>query len=145
MWHRNRKARRSAPEPVGCDIVHECELYLAGRYAHHLQSAGRPVPSWAWLNPLAHGTREEVASWAGGARHRDAPPEWSQAITFLAGTVLEVAGDDPAELSCLQQQILVPLELQLAAKWFEPMTPSRLVKLVAADLRGSERNRPAGE
>jgi hypothetical protein len=116
------------------DIGDECGLFLAGRYAEHFRTRQRHLPLWVWLNPLAHGTRDEIASWAAGACDRPESREWSQAITFLAVCVLDMAGDDDPRLEDLQRDVLIPLELRLAERWFERMTPSRFVKLVSADL-----------
>jgi hypothetical protein len=110
----------------------ECEEFLAGRYAQHLQSVGRTVPAWAWLNRLAHSSVADIRSLASGqgARQGDSV---SAAVRFLAGELLARAGDADS-LAALQRDVLVPEELALANHWMEPLTAGQLVSRVLAAL-----------
>ena len=53
MWRRDA---RSAAD----DLAAECEAFLAGRYPEYLTYRGRPVPAWAWTNPLAHASEDQL-------------------------------------------------------------------------------------
>jgi hypothetical protein len=114
---------RRDPERVLADeLVAECEAFLAGRYAEHLEARRLRVPAWAWVNLLAHGTVGELEA----ARHvtaDDGSPsaQWRAARAFLAREVLEAAAAADTTLADVQRRLLVPLELELmgwpAALW----------------------------
>lgn len=101
-------------------IGDECEAFLAGRWGAELRRTGAPVPRWAWLNQVAHGTPEElmllVRHLAGTLRFLD---EERWAAGFVAAELVGVAartGRPVAEL----QRVLVEQELALltaAAPW----------------------------
>jgi hypothetical protein len=59
VWHRRS---RNEPASDSCDVWSEAEAFLGGTYAEHLISHGRRVPSWAWLNRVAHGTEADLAA-----------------------------------------------------------------------------------
>ena len=42
------------------ELVLECEAFLSGRYAQHLAELDLPVPVWAWMNTLAHGSSDQI-------------------------------------------------------------------------------------
>jgi hypothetical protein len=121
-------------------IVSECESFLAGSYAQHLQSVGRTVPAWAWLNRLSHGSLAELRSLASGHGGRQGDPA-SAAIRFLAGELLARADDDAASVAALQRDVLVPEELALASRWKEPLTAGQLVSCVLAGLNRYDEDR----
>ena len=58
-----RRRKDGAPGDIGA----ECQAFLQGSYVEHLASLDRAIPSWAWLNTLAHGTATEIAALAQGA------------------------------------------------------------------------------
>jgi hypothetical protein len=95
----------------GEDILPEVESLLDGRFVEYLERRGRPVPPWAWINLLAHGTEEALRT-AAASRHRPFLDVnvWRHARGYLAGEVLEVA-DRRGSLAVLQATVLVPLEL----------------------------------
>lgn len=124
--------KRTWSRPGTSSIVSDCERFLAGRYAQHLQSEGRTVPHWAWLNQLSHGSAADIQSLADGHGGRRGDPE-TAAVQFLAGELLARAGDEDA-LAVLQRDVLIPEELALANRWTEPFTPGQLVSRVLADL-----------
>lgn len=113
MW---RSTRREEEAFHHAGLGEECEAFLAGHWVEHLRAQGRPVPPWGWINHLAHATEDELRVTAGaleGAR-RHADP-WSQAASFLARELLDVAAECSTDVSELQHRCLVPLELALFA------------------------------
>lgn len=124
--------RRTWSSSEGSPIGSECEIFLAGRYAEHLQSSGRTVPAWAWLNRLAHGSIADLRSLASGLGGRQ-PDPLSAAVRFLAGEVL-ARTDDADSLAALQRDALVPEELALANRGREPISAGQLVSRVLAVL-----------
>lgn len=67
------------------------------------------IPSWAWLNRLAHRTSDElIALGARRVRRRDG---WERAQRLFVREIMVLAGGD---LEGLQKSVLMPLELRLA-------------------------------
>lgn len=122
-WFHRR--RHDVTGPAETLVADECEAFLAGRYPHHLFASGETIPPWAWLNPLAHGRASGLLAIA---RNRPGPGEpittWSGAIGRLAFEILELTGQDPIALRRLQLELIVPLELRLAAGADEPDAPT---------------------
>ena len=105
-----RRGRRLEPERL-VSIGDELEAFLAGRYVRFQRDRHREIPSWAWLNRLAHGTSDEViALGERRVRRRDA---WEHAEQLLAREIMVLAGGD---LEGLQRSVLMPLELRLAER-----------------------------
>jgi hypothetical protein len=81
MWTTRSRAWERA-------LVAECEAFFSGRSAQYLDNQNRPVPAWAWLNLLAHGSEEDIAAVAAGEseppRSTSATSVWRQALAFLA-------------------------------------------------------------
>ena len=116
------------------ELVTECEAYLSGRYAEYLGEAKRPVPVWAWLNVLAHGSEEDVAALAAGEPHPSISL-WHQALAFLAQELMNQAARRGRRLADLQRSTLVPLELELAGKGAQsPVELARFVSRVLSAL-----------
>ncbi|HET7486705.1 MAG TPA: hypothetical protein VFJ85_02165 [Acidimicrobiales bacterium] len=155
--------RRRQENPEAAELVLEAEAFLAGTYVDHMVEAGRRVPTWAWINLLAHGNEAEVRETARGSMgvwslmrtmftgptQRDAwpnasVPDWCRARAFLAGEVLDEIRARGCTIQDLQEEILIPLELALAThrparRW----APAELVGSVLAALaEHSPRNRP---
>lgn len=90
-----------------------------GRYAEHLIRQGAPVPAWAWLNALAHGSTLLVASLATAPPVTDDLPEelhpWARARKALALAVMELVSREGIRLRELQLLVLTGIELELAA------------------------------
>jgi hypothetical protein len=104
------------------DFADECEAFLAGRWAETREDTTRPLPMWAWLNPIAHGDLEQVRALAAVV---DPPsgPERLQAAVAQA-----VLGALPAtELPRVQREVLVPLELRLLGS---PTSPRHVLELI---------------
>jgi hypothetical protein len=95
----------------GENPISELEALLGGTYVEHLERRGCPVPSWAWINLLAHGSDDDLRS---AARARPRPflnvNLWRHARSYLAGEVLGAA-DRTGSLAVLQAVVLVPREL----------------------------------
>jgi hypothetical protein len=97
-------------------LVAECEAFLTGHYVDRLLSEGRLVPSWAWLNLLAHGTESEIGACAetdGTDGAVGARPDWHLVLAFLAQELLAEAARQGVAVAELQRRALVPLELAL--------------------------------
>jgi hypothetical protein len=58
-WVGRRAKARDAPV-VAHDLVDDCQAYLSGDYIGFLEQHNLPVPGWAWLNALAHGSHERL-------------------------------------------------------------------------------------
>jgi hypothetical protein len=119
-----------------------CEALLAGRFVEQLEESGSPVPSWAWMNLLAHASEETLRQAAlgrptGRVRRTDV---WQRAQRYLAGEILDAAARG-GTLRSLQAQVLVPLELELMTpRRSGPRSPGAWAARVMAAL---EQHRPA--
>jgi hypothetical protein len=136
MWRRrraeaNETSRRSAP-----GVGDECEAFLSGRFALHLLSTGQLMPSWIGLNRLAHGTIDDVVAVSSRSGGNLAVSDSAKAIAYLADTVLDLIGGDAGRLQALQSDVLVPVELELAADWFRRREPAEIISTVVAKLDG---------
>jgi hypothetical protein len=135
MWHRDRF-------PAGTELIGEAEAVLAGRYAEHLESGQRPVPAWAWVNLLAHGTEEGLREARARLGEPGASQRWRDARGYLAGEILGVVEVGGIPLDELQREVLVPFELRLAGRdRSRPLTPSDVVNAVTAILEAHRRLR----
>lgn len=113
-------------DPAEAALVEECQAFLEGRYAELAATSDEPVPVWAWMNLLAHGTEAELRDAAAGLADGDS---WRQARAFLAGEVLEVLSTGRITLAQLQYDVLVPLELDvLDCRCSNRWTPAQLVR-----------------
>ena len=98
---------RHHSDPEADELIAGCEAFLDGSYAEHLRRAGVPVPAWAWLNLIAHGTLDELRALATGP----VPPSvWPRARWFLAGEVVDAVESGWCSLAGLQRDVLIPLE-----------------------------------
>lgn len=128
-------------------LADEIEAILAGRLADLYAGAGRPLPSWAALNRLAHASRDELLHVVEGERmpsylHPSVrTPEWKVTERFVAGRLLARART-PEDLAAIQREALVPVELALIelAK-VERLTPEAAVE-AAAEVLDSRRPGP---
>jgi hypothetical protein len=114
LWFR---VRRRGPEPVQV-VADECVAYLEGRSADRLRDRREPVPAWACVNQLAHGSLDRLRSLAAGcgapSRRRSQASSWDGVVALLA-TQLVADADDDAALRALQRSALWPLEAELFA------------------------------
>jgi hypothetical protein len=127
MWRRARDA-------AGAELIAGCEAFITGRYADYLEDREQAVPRWVWLNLLAHGTAEQLAS-----AQEDLGPDrcwcgfdaaWRAARAYLAGEVLDAVDAGQGPLGALQQRVLVPLESRFAAENARARRPAWLVTAV---------------
>ena len=103
-------------DSVSGGLADECTAFLTGRYAEYAHDVGWLVPTWAWLNELGHRSPEEVALLASGRRPRKRISHpWTTAVDELAAEAVALARTRDL-LSLVQRQVLVPLELALAAR-----------------------------
>ncbi|HUZ20248.1 MAG TPA: hypothetical protein VMU75_06740 [Acidimicrobiales bacterium] len=117
----HRRLEHEAPE---VELGEDCAAFLVGRLAETHEARGVVVPVWAWANLLAHGSEEELAQAAASSPSAAAPNAgWRKARSYLAARVIAAAGT-AASLGELQHRVLVPLELELAARtdvvWWGP-------------------------
>jgi hypothetical protein len=96
------------------------------------------VPVWTWVNRLAHGTARQIGECVIGCdKPRRAGRSWRVARSYLAFEVLDLT-DLECTLAELQSSVLIPLELEMAARpdvagW----TPRQWVDLVEDALRNN--------
>ena len=134
MWRRRRSSRPRNADRSAADLANECELFLRGRYVEHVRAASRPVPAWARLNLLAHGTAAELAALRSERCDGTFESEWAVASAHLANEILANVDGDADRLRELQLRVLIPFELRLALNWPLTMRPTLLVELVSHEL-----------
>lgn len=144
MWRRDQGHEAAA-------LLDECDAFLAGQYAEQLGARGEAVPVWAWVNLLAHGTEEELRRAlhpAGSELLGDSSRAWLEARSYLAGEVLDAVATGYSSLHELQSELLVPLELALAAHdrlaWWGPGQLVATVRMALQEHRSSRRRPPSG-
>lgn len=115
MWDR-RRVWKNKESPAGAELVADSEAFLMGRLVEVFELRRVYVPTWFWMNMLAHGTDAELqaAQTADNGRQPVHDGIWRQARSYLAGEVLAVSASR-GPLARVQQRVLVPLELELAA------------------------------
>jgi hypothetical protein len=97
-------------------LVRECEAFLAGGLAEYLDERGIVVPVWAWTNLLAHGTPEQITDCVcAPVQPRCSDRDWGVARSLLAFEIFDLM-EAGYPLEELQQDVLIPLELELAAR-----------------------------
>lgn len=133
---------RPEGRPPRGSLASEAEAFLRGELAERLEERGAPTPVWAWTNVLAHGTedalrRATAQQWPGAV----ANATWHRVRAFLATEVLAVARRR-GPLATLQRTVLVPLELDLAARpGVRRWGPRQLAGAVEVALAGYGRDR----
>lgn len=143
-WFRRRKQRArtepaavSAASVAGDLLVEEAEAYLSGRLAEYYMDRGVEVPAWAWLNAVAHRSDAQLAAMVLAGRPDQVSLElgrWYDARLTLAVVVLDIARYSREDITELQHDALIPLEIELAG---ERLAPQALVeKAVDALHRG---------
>jgi hypothetical protein len=137
-WGRRRKEPHTEPKEVPCPRS-DYECFLAGDYVRFLEQHDRPVPGWAWLNVLAHGTDEQITELASRPLKPqpgvEPPGSLGDAVAYLAGVILAAARTRAHTLAYLQRSALIPLELTLASDpERQSLTPADLVAAVTQAL-----------
>lgn len=94
-------------------MVEECEAFFAGTFVELCEERATPVPAWAWMNLLAHGTEDQLS--VGITQHPSAG-RWRHARAFLAGELLDVTDGGRPRLPEFQHDVLVPLELDVMSR-----------------------------
>jgi hypothetical protein len=119
-------------------IALECEAFLDGTLAEYWDDKGMDVPVWAWMNMLAHGSARRIGECVlRPSRPRPASRSWRVARSYLAYEVLDLT-DLEFTLAELQSTVLVPLELEMAARAdVAAWTPRQWVDLVEDALRNN--------
>ena len=110
--------RQGEPAQPPGDIGSDCEAFLHGTHVEYLDSAACIIPSWAWLNVLAHGTEDQITSLANGASSQyeaaGRGTEWASMMSLLAVEMLGLAKATSRSVSEIQRSILVDVEPALA-------------------------------
>jgi len=126
-----RRARRSAEH----EIVLGCEAFVAGRYVDYLQAHHETVPSWGWLNLLAHGGVDDlIAGSHVRVRIASSTQRWRAAQAYLAQEILGLLDGHADALVELQRTVLCPLEHELSSRLALDWRPPQLVSSVLAAL-----------
>lgn len=113
-----RSSRPAANQAEDVTAYHE------GRYADHLVLHHRPVPSWAWVNAITHGNALLIASLALAESAPAGTPEplcyWYEARKAMAEELMRVVTETRCPVEQVQQEVLLGLELELAASgdWY---------------------------
>lgn len=119
-------------------IALECEAFLDGTLAGYWDDKGMEIPVWTWMNLLAHGDPRQIGECVlRPYRPRRASRSWRVARSYLAYKVLDLT-DLEFTLADLQSSVLIPLELEMAARadvagW----TPRQWVDFVEDALRNN--------
>lgn len=128
MWGLFRFRHRAAAQ----DLVNEATGFLRGRATDAYQNGGR-VPAWALVSSLAHSDFDHFLQ-VTQLGQRDHPASWNAAIAYLATEILATA-PDARQLAAIQQEVLVPIELDLLAGIIPPpAVPLDLAGLIAGAL-----------
>lgn len=113
----------------------EAQAFLEGRLLEQLRAtgAGGRTPPWLWLNAVAHGDREAVATLADRRRPVGGPVTgWRDARSALAQELLTRSGGDERVMRELQRRALVPLEQSLSQ--VSDLTPARMVEISVQEM-----------
>jgi hypothetical protein len=134
MFDIRQRQRRKASQRR---LVKECEAFLTSEFAESSVPAGEPVPVWAWINLLAHGTEEqlrrEVIMPAGS-------DNWHRARSLLAARLFANAAAGGTSLAEIQRDVLVPLELEMiSSRTVDRWDPPQLVIGVLGALSDRDR------
>jgi hypothetical protein len=123
-------------------MVANCEAFLRGRYAERLMERAERVPPWAWLNLVAHGTCDDLASAREPRRLVGSTilyTHWVAARSYVIGEVFTALDSERGPLPRLQARVLRPLESELAADGLSVRFPRDLVGRVLQALEADER------
>ena len=133
-----RNMQNSDQDTACGTIALECEAFLAGTLAEYWDDKGMEVPVWTFMNLLAHGDVRRIGEsvlrpdWS-----RRASRSWRVARSYLAYEVLDLT-DLEFTLADLQASVLIPLELEMAARAdVADWTPRQWVDLVEDALRNN--------
>jgi hypothetical protein len=123
-------------------MVANCEAFVRGQYAERLMERTERVPSWAWLNLVAHGTYDDLASARGPRRVPGSMllyTHWVAARSYVISEVFAALDSDRGPLPRLQARVLRPLESKLVAEVSSVRFPREFVGRVLQALEADER------
>jgi hypothetical protein len=133
-----RNVQNSEQDTACGTIALECEAFLGGTLAEYWDDKGMEVPVWTYMNLLAHGDARRIGEcvlrphWPNRASR-----SWRVARSYLAFEVLDLT-DLEFTLADLQASVLIPLELEMAARAdVADWTPRQWVDLVEDALRNN--------
>jgi hypothetical protein len=113
VWRKKEPRDNRSAEAVAraCNsLIDESDASLSGHYADYLMTHKLPIPAWAWLNGLSHGNGDDIRALA--MNDCTGP---SAVIAELAAQIVTLMDTERLSLSFIQNRILIPLELRLAA------------------------------
>jgi hypothetical protein len=125
---------RSRLERSAATVVTEAERLVDGSSFDEQVARHRVVPAWAVVGALAHADRSRLVALEEG-RTPGPSRRWSAVLSYLAAEVARCATSD-VELSRIQRQVLIPLELDLLdprLRWVG--SPAQLVEELRSDLK----------
>jgi hypothetical protein len=93
------------------EIVSEAGAIVEGRVVDQLWAHGQPIPTWAWLNALAHRPVGGIGDPVGVACHQPYV-RWAEALVDIA---LDLAQITPVEATGVQAALFAPAELDALA------------------------------
>ena len=151
-WRRRREAQGirdhslSRETRSGARLAREAEAFLSGSSAELFLARGRDVPTWAYVNQVAHADPDllyELAAWEPALGTGPTSPSegwvgslsWRGAVALLANEVLQLGRCDPRAVRRIQRDRLLPLESVLMAPLARPVSPEQLVARGRACLR----------
>jgi hypothetical protein len=133
-----RNVQNSEQDTAYGTITLECEAFLGGTLAEYWDDKGMAIPVWTYMNLLAHGDARRIGECVlRPDRPRGASRSWRVARSYLAYEVLDLT-DLEFTLADLQASVLIPLELEMAARAdIADWTPRQWVDLVEDALRNN--------
>jgi hypothetical protein len=151
-WRRRREAQGirdhslSRETRSGARLAREAEAFLGGSSVELFLARGLEVPTWAYVNQVAHADPDllwQLAAWeptweAGTTRPsggRVGNLSWRGAVAVLAIEILQLGGGDRGSIRRIQLDRLLPLESVFMAPMARPVSPEQLVARGRACLR----------
>jgi hypothetical protein len=114
-WRDRSGTKERTAARQGRELTDDCEAFLAGTLAERMERRGDFLPTWVWMNLLAHGSPQQLRACHSSSRRASVTRDWRQARYYLAMEILSAA-DRHGSLEDLQRCILQPLELAAAAQ-----------------------------
>jgi hypothetical protein len=119
----------------------QAESYLRGSYLEIGAERAEAVPTWCWVNALAHGTLADLEQICrGSAEEIGLGPElsWRAARRQLCSELFALAAGSEQALRHVQLEVLVPFESRLMKNEGAVLkTPSELISRIRALLASS--------
>jgi hypothetical protein len=131
---------------AGARLADEVEAFLSGMSGRWFLARRRDVPTWSYVNRVAHAPPDalrQLATWAPAGAFNDV--SWRETIGLLAEEILEAAKGDPASIRRIQLDRLIPLELQIMSSGARIVAPCELLALGRACLHDHPSYGPPGD